>query len=186
MLSSLGGIGLYVVAGAVIGVVVAAMPATFSPATRPFVSLLKATRPLFLSLFAVVAIGTVHLAIGWQVAINAALLLIAWHLVIKPEGGQLKQTLGWGGLPTVQARSLSRGDRPAQRPRLLPAAPAVAVHAPLRSDRRPCLGAARPGALGLDVLRLLASPLLLRPLGYERWSASPSPSPGCAWRCNTA
>jgi hypothetical protein len=97
VLSSLGGIGLYVAVGAVIGIVVAAMPTTFSPATRPFISLLKAIRPLFLPLFAVVAIGTVHLAIGWQVAINAALLLIAWHLVVKPEGRRLKQTLGWKG-----------------------------------------------------------------------------------------
>lgn len=97
MLSSLGGIGLYVVVGAIIGVVVAAMPATFSPATRPFISLLKAIRPLFLPLFALVAIGTVHLAIGWQIAVNAALLLIAWHLIVRPEGRRLKQTLGWEG-----------------------------------------------------------------------------------------
>lgn len=56
-----------------------------SLAARPFVTLAKTARPLLLPLLVVVAIGAAPLSLAVQLLLSAALLIVAWRLILRRE-----------------------------------------------------------------------------------------------------
>ena len=63
-------------------------------AVRPLVTLAKTGRPLLLPLLVVVIVGAVHLSLAVQILLTAALLVLAWTLIVRPEA--VKSSAGPG------------------------------------------------------------------------------------------
>ncbi len=81
------GVGV-ILLGLLLGGAILAFPRTALLLARPFVSLLKTFRPLLLPLLVVVAVGTVKWSFVAQVLISAALLVLAWALIVIPEAAK--------------------------------------------------------------------------------------------------
>jgi hypothetical protein len=96
-LLSLQGAGFFVIAGLLLGLLVVAGRRALLPAAAPFTALLEAIRPLFLPLVSVLAVGTIALSPILQLLLCAALLLVAWHLILLPEGRRYRAALRWRG-----------------------------------------------------------------------------------------
>jgi lysophospholipase L1-like esterase len=86
------GVGV-ILAGLLLGAAILAFPRVALLLARPFVSLLKTFRPLLLPLLVVIAVGTVKWSLLAQVLINAALLVLAWTLIVIPEAAKSGVTL---------------------------------------------------------------------------------------------
>jgi hypothetical protein len=90
-----GGAILAILLGLAIGAFVAWRRNRFAPATEPFVSLLRALRPLLLPLFAVGIVGSAQFRLWVTVAVSAVLALIALLLVVMPETRPLRAAERW-------------------------------------------------------------------------------------------
>lgn len=94
-LSIAAGAVLAILLGLAIGGVVAWRRSRFAPATEPFLSLLRALRPLLLPLFAVGIVGSAQFPLWGTVAVSAVLALIALLVVVIPEGRALAAAEHW-------------------------------------------------------------------------------------------
>jgi hypothetical protein len=77
--------GILLLLGVAIGVAILVWWPIAKLAARPLLSLAKTFRPLLLPLLVVLAVGTVKWSLLAQVLISAALLVVAWMLIVVPE-----------------------------------------------------------------------------------------------------
>lgn len=62
---------------------------------RPFRALARTLRPLLLPLMVIVAVGTVKWSATAQILITAALIVLAWRLIVVPEAGRASVNLAF-------------------------------------------------------------------------------------------
>lgn len=86
------GVGV-ILLGLLLGAAILAFPRVALLLARPFVSLLKTFRPLLLPLLVVIAVGTIKWSFVAQVLLSAALLVLAWTLIVVPEAAKSGVTL---------------------------------------------------------------------------------------------
>lgn len=79
---------MVILIGLLLGAAILAFPQVALLLSKPFVSLLKTFRPLLLPLLVVIAVGTVKWSFVAQVLICAALLVLAWTLIVVPEAAK--------------------------------------------------------------------------------------------------
>lgn len=97
VLPSLPGTGFFVIVGLLLGLLIVCERMALLPAALSFAAPLRALRPLFLPLVAVLAVGTIALSPVLQLLICAALLPLAWWLILLPESRRFKAVLRWEG-----------------------------------------------------------------------------------------
>ena len=68
-----------------------------SLAAKPFVTLAKTVRPLLLPLLVVIAVGAATFSLTAQLLLSAAMLVLAWRLILVPEAEKSNFELGWQG-----------------------------------------------------------------------------------------
>jgi len=91
-----GASGSLILLGIALGVLVVLRPTLPRRAVAPVISLIKTFRPLLLPLLVLLAAGTIRFAWPLQVSIAAALLVIAWYLIVVPEARR-SGVEGWQG-----------------------------------------------------------------------------------------
>jgi lysophospholipase L1-like esterase len=77
--------GILILLGIALGAAILVWWPITKLAARPLLSLAKTFRPLLLPLLVVLAVGTVNWSLLAQVLISAALLVVAWMLIVVPE-----------------------------------------------------------------------------------------------------
>jgi len=81
-------IGAPILVGLLLAVLVLLRARNLRHLLRPFVALLRTLRPLLLPLVVIFAVGTVKWSPLAQVLVTAALVLLAWRLIVVPEAGK--------------------------------------------------------------------------------------------------
>lgn len=86
--------GSLILLGIALGALIAWRPKWPGIAAHPIVSLAKTIRPLLLPLLVLLAAGTITFEWWLQAVLGAALLLVAWYGVVRPEAERSKEDSG--------------------------------------------------------------------------------------------